>query len=153
TEHFFTVGVGRCRVHVVDAQLDRAADGLPAVLEARPERRREQRAQTQLAHFESGLAEQALAHGWTSLSFHNLNQSVTALSPAAVSTPVCMVRWVMWKRPGQRPCQGRLAAGQYWRAYDSMAATPGTCAARPAEWISEAPGQVKSCTHRNMPYF
>ncbi len=34
-----------------------------------------------------------------------------------------------------------------------MAATPGTWAARPAEWISDAPGQVRSCTHKNMPYF
>ena len=33
-----------------------------------------------------------------------------------------------------------------------MAVTPGTWAARPAEWISDAPGQVRSCTHRNMPY-
>ena len=49
--------------------------------------------------------------------------------------------------------QGALAAGRYWRELASIPDTPGTWAAMPAEWISDAPGQVRSCTHRNILYF
>ena len=54
---------------------------------------------------------------------------------------------------GEALLPGLFAAGTYWRALASMPATAGTCAAIPAEWISEAPGQVRSCTQRNIPYF
>ena len=46
-----------------------------------------------------------------------------------------------------------LAEGTYWRLLASMVKTPGTCEARLAEWTSEAPGQVRSCTQRKDLYF
>ena len=49
--------------------------------------------------------------------------------------------------------QRRFPDGQYWRALPSMAATPWMQAARLAECRNEAPGQVRSWTQRNMPYF
>src|SRR5579859_3253650 len=79
-------------------------------------------------------------------------QSATAPRPRLVRHSVCIEPSVMRKMPGKRSSHGRLAAGTYWREFDSMADTPGTCAASPAEWISDAPGQLRSCTHRNMPY-
>ena len=54
---------------------------------------------------------------------------------------------------GEDAEQGAFAAGQYCREFDSIAATPGTWAAKPADWMSDAPGHVRSCTHRNMPNF
>src|SRR5207253_843375 len=39
------------------------------------------------------------------------------------------------------------------RASASIAATPGTCAASPAECTRDAPGHVRSCTQRNILYF
>jgi ribosome biogenesis protein Tsr3 len=46
-----------------------------------------------------------------------------------------------------------LPAGQYCRPFPSIAAIVGSRAAMLAECKKENPGQVKSCTHRNMPYF
>ena len=48
-----------------------------------------------------------------------------ALNPNPRKTPVCIVPSVMRKIPGKRCSQGALAAGMYWRALASMAATPG----------------------------
>src|SRR4051794_36086654 len=87
-------------------------------------------------------------------SHDNEGQAVqTAPRPAAVSTLVSRVPSVTRKNVGNFASHGAFAAGQYWRALASIAVTPGTWAARPAEWISDAPGQVRSCTHRNIPYF
>src|SRR5581483_4576286 len=77
----------------------------------------------------------------------------TAPMPSPVSVSVAIVPSVMRKIPGKRPSHGLFPAGMYCREFDSMAATPGTWAARLADWISDAPGQVRSCTHRNMPNF
>ena len=50
----------------------------------------------------------------------------------------------MRNMPGNRSAHGSLAAGQYWRAFDSIATIPGMWAASPAEWMSDAPGHVRS---------
>lgn len=57
----------------------------------------------------------------------------TAPRPGPVISPVRIRPSVMRKMPGKRSAQGAFAAGQYCRAFDSMAVTPGTCAANPAE--------------------
>ena len=57
------------------------------------------------------------------------------------------------KMPGNFFSQPALADGTYSRALASSAEVPGTCAAMPTECTSAAPGQVRSCTHRNMRYF
>ena len=75
----------------------------------------------------------------------------TAPSPGPISSPVRIVPSVMLKMPGCDRSHAAFAAGQYWRAFASTARTPGMWAASPADWISDAPGQVRSCTHRNMP--
>ena len=54
---------------------------------------------------------------------------------------------------GNRTSQPSLAAGQYCRALPSMAAAVGIRAASVAEWRNDAPGQVRSCTQRNMRNF
>src|SRR5574340_17448 len=74
----------------------------------------------------------------------------TGLSPGRCRTEVFMYPSFTLKIPGNLDSHALLAAGTYWRALASMAATVGTCAARPAEWIREAPGQVRSCTQRNI---
>ena len=55
--------------------------------------------------------------------------------------------------PGSFSAQGAFAAGRYCRAFASSPAVPGTQAAIAAEWTSAAPGQVRSWTVRNIPYF
>ena len=54
-------------------------------------------------------------------------------SPGPVSTPVSIVPSVTRKMPGKRASHARFAAGTYCREFASMAATPGTWAAKPAE--------------------
>ena len=57
-----------------------------------------------------------------------------------MSWPVFITPSRMVNRPGKRVSQAALAAGTNCRALASMPALPGTRAAMPAEWISEAPG-------------
>src|ERR1039458_3457897 len=57
------------------------------------------------------------------------------------------------KMPGNLVSHPAFAAGTYWRALASTALVPGTCAAMPTECTSAAPGQVRSCTQRNILYF
>ena len=77
----------------------------------------------------------------------------SGISPGCVNKPVARVPSVTRKNSGKRSAHQRFAAGTYCREFASMAATPGTCAAKPAECSSDAPGQVRSCTHKNRPYF
>src|SRR5207249_9367942 len=70
----------------------------------------------------------------------------TAPRPGLFKPLVSIVPSVMWKIPGNRSSQALLALGTYCLELASMAATVGTWAARPAEWMSDAPGQVRSCT-------
>src|SRR5579862_3397864 len=80
-------------------------------------------------------------------------QAATTLRPGLSRADVSIIpSWIL-KIPGNLSSQAWFAAGTYWRALASMAATPGTCAASPAEWISDAPGHVRSCTHRNILFF
>lgn len=58
---------------------------------------------------------------------------LTAPKPSPVRQAVSIVPVVMRKMPGKRCSHGRLAAGTYCRELDSIAETPGTCAASPAE--------------------
>src|SRR5437867_2207276 len=55
----------------------------------------------------------------------------SAPNPGPVSIPVAIEPSVTWKIPGNLASHGALAAGTYCRAFASMAATPGTCAAKP----------------------
>ena len=66
---------------------------------------------------------------------------------------VSIVPSLMTKMPGNLLSQDLFAAGTYSRALASIVVTPGTCAASPAFSISDAPGQVRSCTQRNILYF
>ena len=70
-----------------------------------------------------------------------------------MSWPVFISPSWMVKSPGKRDSQAAFAAGTNWRALASIPAFFGTRAAMPAEWISDAPGQVRSCTQTNIPYF
>src|SRR5213593_2072093 len=77
----------------------------------------------------------------------------TALRPGPVSVPVSSMPSLTRNSPGNLLSHALFAAGTYSRAFPSMPETPGTWAARPAEWIKDAPGQVRSCTQRNILYF
>src|SRR5260221_12991875 len=73
----------------------------------------------------------------------------TAPSPILFNSEVSIVPSVIRKIPGNLPSHALLAAGMYCRELASIAATPGTWAARLADWIKDAPGQVRPCTQRN----
>src|SRR6185437_7035900 len=53
--------------------------------------------------------------------------------PGPFKSAVFIVPSRMVKTPGKRLSHGSFATGQYCRPFDSMAATPGTCAAMLAE--------------------
>src|ERR1017187_366022 len=74
--------------------------------------------------------------------FHRTRQ--TAPSPGRRSVEVSIMPSRTLKIPGNLSSHGLFAAGTYSRALASIAAPPGMCAASPAEWISDAPGQVRS---------
>ena len=63
----------------------------------------------------------------------NRHSSGKAPSPRPVNEPVCICPCLTSKMPGNCEAQEALAFGQYWRALASIAVTPLTCAARPAE--------------------
>src|SRR5690349_18886946 len=73
--------------------------------------------------------------------------------PGPPMSAVRMYPSVILKMPGKRSCHRALAAGTYSRAFASMPATAGTRAEMPTDWISDAPGHVRSCTHTNILYF
>src|SRR5271169_2755726 len=73
--------------------------------------------------------------------------------PTLFSTPVVTVPSATLNRPGYFLAHGLLAAGQYCRPFPSTAATVGILAASDADCKNDAPGQVRSCTQRNMPNF
>ena len=61
-------------------------------------------------------------------------QSSTAPNPAPVNCPVAITPFLMRNSaPGIAHPTAAFAAGTYWRAFASIAATPGTWAAKPAE--------------------
>lgn len=74
--------------------------------------------------------------------FHRARQ--TAPSPGPFRPEVSISPSRTLKIPGNLSSQGLFAAGTYSRALASIAATPGICAAKLAEWIRDAPGQVRS---------
>src|SRR5580693_6272656 len=78
------------------------------------------------------------------LDTHVRRSALTAPRPGRRSADVSSMPSRTLKMPGNSSSQGLLAAGTYSRALASIAATPGMCAAKPAEWISDAPGQVRS---------
>src|SRR5882672_919276 len=80
------------------------------------------------------------------------DQSI-APSPFRFRLAVRSVPSFTMNNPGNRLSQGLLAAGIYCRELASTPATPGTRAAIPTECINDAPGQVRSWTVRNIPYF
>src|SRR5438094_774456 len=75
---------------------------------------------------------------------------VTAPSPGPFRFAVHIIPSLTRKIPGNFCSQGLFALGMYWRALASTAVTRGTRAASPTECTRDAPGQVRSCTHRNM---
>ena len=46
-----------------------------------------------------------------------------------------------------------IATGKYCLEFASIPDTPGTCEAIPAECTKDAPGQLRSCTHKIILYF
>src|SRR5215813_10638994 len=83
----------------------------------------------------------------------SISHQTTALSPLPFRLSVRSVPSFTTNNPGNRFSQGLLATGIYCLELASTPATPGTRAAIPTEWISDAPGQVRSCTVRNILYF
>src|SRR5262245_59914516 len=73
--------------------------------------------------------------------------------PTPPSTLVSMWPSRIVNTPGNFAAHDALADGQYWRALPSIAVTGAMWAARPADWRNDWPGQVRSCTHRNMSDF